>query len=604
MHTWPRRNPERNIHRRKQIGKKHPPKNLQQDTCNRGNSPQPATGRNNLAVQRKGKKETCSNERGITLASNIGEVYKRIVNERVKQHVIITNAQACGIQGNPTVDHLIVLKQTVKEIIGIKQTAYVVFLDVQKAYDKAWLNVILYVLMKNGVEGKNLSIIKNSNLTAKIQTWFGLTKEIPIKDSIRQDGALSVVEYATLIDEISKELRKRAQGVTTAPGTKIDSLLWMDDVCLIHRDRDKLQQMLHITNQVAKKYHIEFEAAKCKVVTIGKGPSSKPTLNGQILEEVEAYKYLGEMINNKGNLSAHITELEKKIQAATQDIITETGNIELKGIRMEAVWQPVDSIIIPILTYGQAITLTSEIPTWLIKSPQCWKNWQLHLKKCRMNVWKRNALFLIIIYQFSVWTKRLKPRCNRWAKTGFVDNSSKFQLRHLRLWQVCVSYSPPLNKFLYNFNHAGMTGNVYNDSNSHQDGHFLLHCFIGRIFCNTESTAWFPLKTSCQSSSLWNWVPVCVILPRSQRASFWGVKLEETPNPILLSKMLCNLSWYHSKYVFRLVWICCYSTMINNDRSSTNISIIAQGSQLSCQPSIHECLIATWGLIQYKLWNL
>ena len=100
----------------------------------------------------------------------------------------------------------------------------------------------------------------------------------------------------------------------------------MDDVSLIHNDRDKLQQMLDITNHVAKKYHIEFGAAKCKVVKTGKGTSSKLTLNGQTREEVEAYKYLGEMINNKGNLSTHIKELEKKVQAATQHIITETGN--------------------------------------------------------------------------------------------------------------------------------------------------------------------------------------------------------------------------------------------------------------------------------------
>ena len=110
----------------------------------------------------KGKKGKCSNERGITLASNVGKVYERIINERVKQHVVITNAQAGGIEGNSTVDHLIVLKQTVKEITSKKLTAYVVFLDVRKAYDKAWLDAILYVLMKNGVEGKNLSIIKKT----------------------------------------------------------------------------------------------------------------------------------------------------------------------------------------------------------------------------------------------------------------------------------------------------------------------------------------------------------------------------------------------------------------------------------------------------------
>ena len=224
----------------------------------------------------KGKKGKCSNERGITLASNFGKLYERIINERVKHQVQITDAQAGGIPGSATVDHLIVLKQTLQEITNRKQTAYVVFLDVQKAYDKAWLDAILYVLNKNGVQGKNLNVIKklNSNLTARIQTRYGLTKEIPIKDSIRQGGVLSVVEYATLIDEISKELRIRKQGMKTKSGSVIDSLLWMDDVCLIHSDRNELQEMLDITNHVAKKYHIEFGAAKCKVVKIGRGPTS------------------------------------------------------------------------------------------------------------------------------------------------------------------------------------------------------------------------------------------------------------------------------------------------------------------------------------------
>ena len=33
----------------------------------------------------KGVKGKCSNERGITLASNIGKVYERILNEKIKK---------------------------------------------------------------------------------------------------------------------------------------------------------------------------------------------------------------------------------------------------------------------------------------------------------------------------------------------------------------------------------------------------------------------------------------------------------------------------------------------------------------------------------------
>ena len=75
-----------------------------------------------------------------------------------------------------------------------------------KAYDKAWLNAILYTTNKNGIKGQHWRLINelNSNLTAKIRTQHGLTREIKIRDSIRQGGVLSVIESANLIDEIAK----------------------------------------------------------------------------------------------------------------------------------------------------------------------------------------------------------------------------------------------------------------------------------------------------------------------------------------------------------------------------------------------------------------
>ena len=40
----------------------------------------------------------------------------------------------------------------------------------------------------------------------------------------------------------------------------------MDDACLVHYDLEILQEMLDTTNHVALKYHIQFGAAKCKVI--------------------------------------------------------------------------------------------------------------------------------------------------------------------------------------------------------------------------------------------------------------------------------------------------------------------------------------------------
>ena len=158
----------------------------------------------------KGQKENCLNERGITLASNVNSTKETSMKEWNKK-VTITKAQTGGKSGWSTLDHLIVIKQAIQEIREKGHTAYIIFLDVQKAYDKAWLNAILYGLNTNGNEGKYQRMIKklNSNLNARIQTRYGRTRKINIKDNIRQGGVLSVIEYATLIDEIAKELKQR-----------------------------------------------------------------------------------------------------------------------------------------------------------------------------------------------------------------------------------------------------------------------------------------------------------------------------------------------------------------------------------------------------------
>ena len=87
------------------------------------------------------------------------------------------------------------------------------------------------------------------------------------------------------------------------------------------------------TNHVALTNHIEFGAINCKVVKIGLGKKSQITLNEQILE-VTAYKYLGDMMNNKVDLEDQIKSLKGKIHASTREIIAETGNSK------EWKWQP------------------------------------------------------------------------------------------------------------------------------------------------------------------------------------------------------------------------------------------------------------------------
>ena len=64
----------------------------------------------------KGGRGKCSNERGITLSSNIGKVFERVLNARTTQEINIIENQAGGQKGKTTSDHILLLKETISEI--------------------------------------------------------------------------------------------------------------------------------------------------------------------------------------------------------------------------------------------------------------------------------------------------------------------------------------------------------------------------------------------------------------------------------------------------------------------------------------------------------
>ena len=304
----------------------------------------------------KGVKGKCSNERGITLASNVGKTFERLVNNRMTPLVNMSDAQAGGIKGRSTVDHILILKELTHIARENKTGIILTYLDVTKAYDKAWLEAILYVLHKEGLKNRLWLIVKrlNSNLKTTIQTKYGPTRKITIKDSIRQGGVLSVTMYALMMDEINKELQKTNLGIQiNGTQEKIPCLLWMDDVVLAETTQKNAQKLLNVTNDTSQRYHVEFGMPKTKYLRAVKAQGTiELKLGERIIEETDKYTYLGEVNNKKMNLQEQIKNIEIKIELAYQTLITIAEDREFKKIRMEAIWKLVNTCIIPIITYA------------------------------------------------------------------------------------------------------------------------------------------------------------------------------------------------------------------------------------------------------------
>jgi hypothetical protein len=304
----------------------------------------------------KGQIGRCSNERGITCASNMGKAMERIVDKRARKDVTISDAQAGGKEKRATTDHLLILKETIKTQNRKKKPTYLAFLDVTKAYDKAWSDGIMYAMHENGLKGPLWNTVRkfNMGLKAQIKTKDGLTRQIQIKDSIRQGGVLSVLQYATVMDEIAKELEKEEKGIAiNNENTKIGCLLWMDDVVILANDEKELQDMINTTKRIADKYHIVFGKEKSKtMITSKKESENKIQMGEMILEWTDKYKYLGEIMNKNKKIKDQIEEAKRKSEGALQTIFIIAGDPTMKNIEMEVIWNLVEVCIIPIITYG------------------------------------------------------------------------------------------------------------------------------------------------------------------------------------------------------------------------------------------------------------
>ena len=93
----------------------------------------------------------------------------------------------------------------------------------------------MYVMHKEGLKSKIWQTVKkmNENLTARISTKYGQTRQIRIRDSIRQGGVLSVIQYALLMDEISKQIKEENLGILINEEERTGCLEWMDDIIFI-----------------------------------------------------------------------------------------------------------------------------------------------------------------------------------------------------------------------------------------------------------------------------------------------------------------------------------------------------------------------------------
>ena len=182
---------------------------------------------------------------------------------------------------------------------------YMAFIDYKKAFDSVNHRKLWSVLKEMGMCNYTVDAIKNlySKQQAAVRVEKELTEWFRIGKGARQGCLVSPLSFNCYSEYVMRESADELGWIgVTISGRTINNLRYADDIVLIATSAAALQQLIDRVNEVSKEYGLEINIKKTKVMVVAKTRETvQLTCNGEYLEQVEVFRYLGALIDDTGD---------------------------------------------------------------------------------------------------------------------------------------------------------------------------------------------------------------------------------------------------------------------------------------------------------------
>ena len=110
--------------------------------------------------------------------------------------------------GRSTTEAIFLIRHVIELFREQKKDLHLVFIDLEKVYDKISRNVMWWSLNKHKVSSKYVTLIKDmyNNVVTSVRTNDGNTDYFPIKIGLHQGSALSTYLFALVMDEVTRNI--------------------------------------------------------------------------------------------------------------------------------------------------------------------------------------------------------------------------------------------------------------------------------------------------------------------------------------------------------------------------------------------------------------
>ena len=170
------------------------------------------------------------------MLSHTMKLWERVIEDRLRKQTNVSSGQFGFMPGKSTMDPIFVLRQLMEKYRRKRKKMHIVFVDLEKAYDKVQREVIWEVLEKKSVSDQYIEVIKDmyKDVRTCLKTVNGMSESFEVRIGVHQGSALSPYLFILVLDELLKGVVKEAPWC----------MLFADDMGLIGDTAEEVQDML------------------------------------------------------------------------------------------------------------------------------------------------------------------------------------------------------------------------------------------------------------------------------------------------------------------------------------------------------------------------
>jgi hypothetical protein len=194
---------------------------------------------------------------------------------------------------------IFLIRQLMERCGEQKKDLHIIFIDLEKSYNKVPRNVIWWALQKHKVSSKYITLIKDmyDNVVTSIRTSDGDTNDFPINIGLHQGSALNHYLFALVMDEVTRDIQC---GISWC-------LLFAYDVVLVDESRTAVDQKLKLWRRTLEAKGFRLSRSKTEYMKCDFSATTQEEgdvrLDGQVVPKKDTFRYLGSMLQKNGDIN-------------------------------------------------------------------------------------------------------------------------------------------------------------------------------------------------------------------------------------------------------------------------------------------------------------